>query len=567
VATRAMERPPARRADGITKERFLAAVVCPARGWWDAHVPTAPTSRAVRFRMDEGRFVHRVARTLYPDGVRISTLNLDVAVRLTRDLSSDPETRTLFEAAFRADGCVARSDILYRRVEGSTPEPERPHATFEELRAEAERGVERSTPPTDAELLAIAGTGDEDEEEEESGAAWDIIEVKSGTKPEGYYTDLAYTVMVARRAGLHVGRALLLTINRDYTRGMPRTDLFVETDCTQEVAPIVEAFERRRDDVRESLRAPEAPEGWWSWSCRECPHFNTRCWGRGVRHPVFELPRLREPSWRQIIQGGAHGIRGITDEAIDRCGALADRWWRVRECVRTREPWVGEGLSGALDAIEWPAHYLDFETVMTPIPLYPDVHPVDQIPTQYSVHTLEDPSALDAVAGVGLNRSNHVDRVRHREFIAQDPSRDCRRELAEHLLHDLGDRGSVLMYTAFERHRLLDLASLYPDLAEAIQAVVARLVDLADIIRAHYYHPEFHGSYSIKTVLPALAPDLTYDGRAIGNGLEAAAAFAEMARGRMDLQTWDRTRGELLEYCKLDTWAMVRLHAFLAERA
>jgi hypothetical protein len=180
---------------------------------------------------------------------------------------------------------------------------------------------------------------------------------------------------------------------------------------------------------------------------------------------------------------------------------------------------------------------------MTALPLYPEIAPHAQVVTQYSVHECGKPGRAD----------------RHFEYLA-DPSRDCRRKLAERLVADLGTEGSVVVYSSFERQRIGELARLFPDLAGPLAAISERLFDLLQVVRAHYYHPAFHGSYSIKTVLPVLVPDMTYEGMAIGDGGAAMARFARMALGRCSRAECEATRRELLAYCGQDTMAMVRLH-------
>jgi len=131
--------------------------------------------------------------------------------------------------------------------------------------------------------------------------------------------------------------------------------------------------------------------------------------------------------------------------------------------------------------------------------------------------------------------------------------------LAERLIGNCGSEGSIVVYTSFEKTIINGLAELFPDLGVELGKLVGRLVDLYQIIRENYYHPEFHGSYSIKKVLPTLVK-LNYDDLEIGNGLDASAEFAYMAMGKYDSEEENRIREELLRYCELDTEAMVRLH-------
>ena len=205
-----------------------------------------------------------------------------------------------------------------------------------------------------------------------------------------------------------------------------------------------------------------------------------------------------------------------------------------------------DGLKDALDSIIFPTYNLDFETVRTAIPLYENIPPYAQIPTQYSLHICSAPGKV----------------TKHLEYLG-DPTSNPSRELAERLISDCGKQGSIIVYTHFEKDRLKGLIELFPDLASDLQALIDRIVDLNAIISKNYYHPDFHGSYSIKNVLPVLVPDLSYEKMDISNGLDAAAIFAFMAKGRFDEDETKEKRKTLLEYCELDTLAMVKVHQCL----
>ena len=146
----------------------------------------------------------------------------------------------------------------------------------------------------------------------------------------------------------------------------------------------------------------------------------------------------------------------------------------------------------------------------------------------------------------------------HRDFLA-DPSRDCRRELAEWLLEDLEDSGAIVVYSSFEKTVLGNLGKLFRDLEPDLDGCIDRLFDLEKAFRSWFYHPAFRGRTSIKVTLPALV-DLSYDGLAIADGDTAVAKYARMARGEITGDTARDVRRALLEYCKRDTLAMVRLH-------
>ena len=199
-----------------------------------------------------------------------------------------------------------------------------------------------------------------------------------------------------------------------------------------------------------------------------------------------------------------------------------------------------------MDKIEWPAFYLDFETVMTAIPLYPDIAPFTQIPTQYSIHKL-----------TGLGSA-----AEHREYIG-NPLKDNREELAKQLISDLEEKGSIITYSSFEKTTVNNLIKLLPELTESLQKLIDRMVDLEPIIRKGFYHPEFHERSSIKIVLPVIVPELSYKELEIGDGDSAIAAFAYMALGKITGEEAEKMKSNLLVYCAQDTMAMVKLHETL----
>lgn len=185
---------------------------------------------------------------------------------------------------------------------------------------------------------------------------------------------------------------------------------------------------------------------------------------------------------------------------------------------------------------------------MTAVPLYPEMAPYTQVPTQYSIHKCD---------GIGTVQC-------HAEYLS-DPKRDSRRDLAESLIADLNDAGSIITYSSFEKTTVNSLSSLFPDLAGKLDVIKQRMFDLEAVIKDNYYHPGFHGRTSVKVTLPALVPDMSYAGLNISDGDSASATFAYMAMGRYDAQQTESLRKDLLAYCGQDTLAMVKLHERLHE--
>jgi len=199
-----------------------------------------------------------------------------------------------------------------------------------------------------------------------------------------------------------------------------------------------------------------------------------------------------------------------------------------------------------LTTIAWPCHYLDFETVATALPLYKGHGCNQQVLTQFSIHRCET---------LGADPE-------HREYLA-DAGKDCQREVAEELVKALDGKAAIIVYSSFEKTRIKALRNAFPDLAVPLSAILGRLVDLLLFVTEFVSHPDFKGSYSIKSVLPVLVPELSYKRLAVRDGDTAITRFARMARGEIIGTAVEPTRQQLLEYCKLDTFAMLRLHEAL----
>ena len=216
---------------------------------------------------------------------------------------------------------------------------------------------------------------------------------------------------------------------------------------------------------------------------------------------------------------------------------------RACTSVQTGEPWYSPEIREELRKLKYPLYFADFETVNPAIPRFAGMRPYDQLPFQWSVHVQREPGAAPE----------------HFEFLATDTS-DPRSAFVSALCDALGDRGSIVVYhQQFESQRLSDLASWLPEFSSRITKIQRRLWDLLPIIRNHVYHPAFGGSYSLKSVLPALVPEMTYEGMDVADGQAAGLAWESLVRGGLDRDERDRIRKALLDYCGQDTLGMVRL--------
>jgi len=147
-----------------------------------------------------------------------------------------------------------------------------------------------------------------------------------------------------------------------------------------------------------------------------------------------------------------------------------------------------------------------------------------------------------------------------------DKSGDPRPEFAESLVRCLGDSGSIVVYTHYERTIIKALAKALPKLKAGLEALIPRLFDLHAVIQKNYYHPGFCGSFSIKQVLPVLVPGLSYDGMDVADGMQAVRAYYRLTSGELSATAHAALAQSLREYCKLDTLAMVRVYAALKRK-
>jgi hypothetical protein len=244
----------------------------------------------------------------------------------------------------------------------------------------------------------------------------------------------------------------------------------------------------------------------------------------------------------------AQGIQSIHD--IPENYPLTGRLRRVCASVQMGKPWFSPELSDELGTLKYPLYFADFETINPCIPRFPGMRPYDQLTFEWSVHVQRQPGAAPE----------------HFEFLATDES-DPRKAFIAALCDVLGDGGSIVVYSQqFESQRLSELASWLPQFSARITQIQRRLWDLLPIVRNHVYHPAFGGSYSLKSILPALVPEMTYEGMEVADGQAAGVAWDSLIRGELARAERERIRKVLLDYCGQDTLGMVKLLEVLRSR-
>lgn len=367
-----------------------------------------------------------------------------------------------------------------------------------------------------------------------------LVEVKSSTRVKPVnHIDCAVQAWVLAGAGLAPDRIELGHINNQfvYPGGGDYDGLLSFADLSGKVLPLLDEVPRWLADYRRML-AGDVPDIRVGPQCRnpyECA-FLGYCTPPQPDYPVSRLPGGGKAVW-QLLEDGIDDIRDVPPGVL---GSEAQEW--VRRVTVAGVPELRPAAGEAIRSLPYPRYYFDFETVSFAVPVWAGTRPYQPLPFQWSCHVETAPGVIE-----------------HREFLAGGagpPMRAC----AETLLEALGDSGPVLVYTSYEAGVLKTLAEMFPDLAPRLEAVIERLFDLHPLARANYYHPDMLGSWSIKAVLPTIAPELDY--AALGEVQEGGAAsdaFVEIMAPETDAARRAALRADLLRYCALDTLAMLRL--------
>jgi hypothetical protein len=380
--------------------------------------------------------------------------------------------------------------------------------------------------------------------------SWRIVEVKASTKvkPEHIH-DCAVQAWVHLEAGYPLSGIALAHIDNRFTyQGDGDYDgLLVENDLTGQVFDLLPAVplwvERAQDAIAGPL--PDVPVGQHCTSPYECPFLAT-CWPvrgeGGVEYPISGLGggRKKLGVW---VMDGYRDIRDVPSSDI-----TAESQLRIHRVTLEGRAELLPGARAFVNELPYPRFCLDFETIAPPIPFWVGTRPYQTLPFQWSCHIERAPSMIE-----------------HTEFLDLSGAPPMR-PLAESLIRALETEGPVLMYTSYERGVIEGLAAMYPDLAAPLLAIVARLVDLHPVTKANYYHPDMLGSWSIKAVLPTIAPDMDYAAlEGIREGTEASTAYLEAIHPETDSGRKEELRRNLLKYCRHDTVAMFRLLQFFAK--
>lgn len=383
------------------------------------------------------------------------------------------------------------------------------------------------------------------------GNSWELIEVKSATKAEDVLLwDAAIQRYVLEGAGFNICKVGILLINSQYVRqgSIDAQKLFMLQDVTKEIAARASQTAAHIKSFKEVAFSKEMPQIKIGRQCdnpHQCPFYGY-CWKDIPEGSIYELTRLSAKKLESLQKQEILMLSDIP-EGFD---LSPSQKLQVQTAKTKRARIDRQAIKKLIASLRYPIYFLDFETLGPAIPLYDGMKPYQPLPFQASLHIQEHPGG----------------EVSHIDYLGDGKS-DPRPGLVQFLCENIGSAGSVIAYNkSFEGRCLSGLADAFPKEANRLIGINDRLWDLAEPFQCGFYaHPQFHGSWSIKAVLPVIAPELSYEDLTIGDGTAAQAAYFEMMKPDASAEKKARIAADLRKYCGRDTFGMVKILEFLSE--
>ncbi len=482
----------------LSKSLYTRGIQCPKSLWLKKYKPEVltPPDAATLAVFETGNVVGELACQLFSDGKEVPFTRDYGEMIATTKAWLDEGVKNIYEATFNYNDILVMVDILHGGPDGV-----------------------------------------------------EIYEVKSSTSVKDIYLhDVSIQYFVLKNLGFNIKSANVVHIDNSYVRGdeLELHELFSMVDVTGEVLDlqdniphVLEEFEAYLED---KTNEPDIDIGAHCNKPYECDA-KEYCWRVQRNIPEYSMFNIFNLGSKKQVELYEQGIVDIKD-IPDTFAMTANQSQAVSNYKSGATHIDKVAIKSFLTTLSYPIYHLDFETFGQAIPQWKGISPFMQIPFQYSLHVEHSDGTIE-----------------HKEFLANDGS-DPRALLAQKLCEDIPRDVTVLAYNmSFEKGVIKKLASEYETLRAHLFNIHDNIKDLmTPFQQKHYVTPSMKGSYSIKYVLPALAPDmkeayLELDG--VQNGGEAMNAFANLSK--LDDTEKEKMRNALLEYCKLDTLAMVRV--------
>jgi hypothetical protein len=423
--------------------------------------------------------------------------DLAAALEQTRQLLADGHRAPIYEATFQHDGILIQADVIEPLEDGS----------------------------------------------------WRLAEVKSSGSAQDYQiSDVATQVWIMREAGLplasaavrHIDTRFVLSALGDY-RGFLK-----DTDVTLQIQPLIARRPEIVDRARTVLAGPEPDRGMGS-HCDE-PYtceFKNHCRRSQPEAPEWPISLLPRTGKRLASEWAGEGVEDLLE--LEEADLVNPIHQRIHRATKSGQPFHNvDAINRAIAGWQYPLHFLDFETIGPAVPRWIGTRPYQKIPFQFSCHT-------ETISGELL----------HAEYLStegSDPRRPLTESLVQTLMRDDARAGTIVAYNAsFERGCVRGLAEAFPDLATTLRDIEGRIVDLLPITRNYFYHPDQRGSWSIKSVIAALLPAMSYAELEVGDGNVAQLAWLDIVDPNTTAERRQTLQDALRTYCQRDTLAMVLL--------
>ena len=486
----------------LSKSSFIKGLQCEKylylyKNNYELKDPIKDSSQAV---FDQGNQIGLLAQSLFPGGVDCSPLShfkITESVKKTMNFIENGE-QIIYEATFIFNEILAATDILVKDNDG-----------------------------------------------------WKAYEVKSSTSiKDTYIKDAAIQYYTIINSGINLVDISIVNVNKKYVYNgyLDKNKFFTIKSVKDEVLDYLPSIPHKISRFKNVISLDSAPKidiGPHCLKPYECD-FKGTCWKHIPENSIFNISNLRPDKKFELYNNEV-----ITLDQIDLSETrLSDKQIIEVECEIAGKPYINkEKIENFLNDLNYPLHFLDFETINPAIPLFRDTSPYQQVLFQYSLHI----------------QNSENSKLIHKEYL-EDPSKESEIELIRKLVYDCGDSGDILVYNiGFEKGVINKLIHKFPDYKFKLQSIVGRLKDLMIIFKNKwFYKPEMKGSSSIKDVLTALNPNLSYKKINIQDGGMASSIYLSMANKTFKGDEVS-IRKNLLEYCWLDTYGMVKIIEKLKE--
>lgn len=523
----------------LSKTDYMVWRDCPHNAWmkkWKPDIYYAlPPSEFDKSLITSGNQVEEKAREFFGEGMLIEGRD-EESLKRTKELLQN-KVSMLFQACFSDGTLFAAVDILKKGNSGEL--------SIYEVKASSTSKMEEDYG---------------EEEESDADTMVDFKDVNAVAKykkkllKDPHLFDLAFQVYIVRKTGYKVAEAYLVRLNKSYMRGetLDLKRLFVKEEVLWFVDEILSDVEKEIEVMIENLNSPKKLIG--HCCCIDkgrSKHCTTFCEHNSEvpSYSVHDISRIgtSKAKLHELIDSGIYDILNIPD------GFVLSPKMQKQVMVHKRGKAEINHLSikEELETLQFPLYFLDYESFNPAIPRFKGYKPYQQIPFQYSLHILD---SIDS-------------ELKHEEFFyagQDDPSP----MFVADLKNKIGTSGSVIVWnrTFEESHINKHLAIRLPEYAEFINNVNSRIFDLMKIFSKQLHiHPDFHGSASIKKVLPVLCPELSYKELDIGNGSEAMNTWNRLVTEEVEDNEKVKIEKAMLEYCGLDTYAMYAIWKHLKD--